>query len=382
MNSGFKMKIKMKIVMSANTSWFLYNFRLGLIRGLRKEGYDVVIIAPKDEFSKLFIEEGFKFLNISMAQKGINPFTDIKTIISYYKILKELKPDLVVNYTIKPNIYCSIAAKKLNISVINNIEGLGYLFVNKNIITKLAIYMYKFSQKFAKKILFLNNDDMFVFTNEYKIIKKNKAELLPSSGIDSDKFSPVYKDIKPRDKFTFILVSRLLYDKGITEYVEAASRLINSTDKVEFQLLGFLESLNPKAIPKSKIDEWVKNGMINYLGETNDVRSFLSKVDCKVLPSYREGIPKSLLEAGAMEIPIITTDTVGCKEVVENGYNGFLCKVKDTNDLVDKMKKMIRLSNEERELMGKRSREKIIREFDENIVIDKYLMIIKSVLYS
>ncbi len=372
-----------KIAISINTSWNIYNFRLGLIKALQKEGFEVYAIAPKDDYSNQLDELGVKHIDIFISNKGTNPIEDIKTIWQYYKIYKKLKPDIALHYTIKPNIYGTIGARLAGVKVINNISGLGTVFLNDSISSKIARNLYKIALIFSKKVFFQNPHDRELFIKN-KLVKKSKTDLVPGSGIDTRKFKPLEKENKG-GKFKFLFIARLVKDKGIIEYVEAARIIKNLKFKIEnyidieFQILGAFYPGNPTAITKEQMGKWIEKGVINYLGVSDSVQDFIKKSDCVVLPSYREGLSRVLLEAASMAKPIITTDTPGCKDVVDDGINGFLCKVKDSKDLAKKMKKMLNLSKYERINMGKVGREKIINEFDEKIVIKKYLETIKLI---
>lgn len=364
-----------KILIVSNTSWSLFNFRFELARSIKKNGYKVVLVAPFDEYSKK-LEEEFEYHNIYMNNKGTNPKEDIETTISFYRLYKKIKPDIVLHYTIKPNIYGTIACGLLGIKTINNIAGLGTLFIKQNFVTRIAKWLYKYSQRKANKIFFQNTDDFDIFTNE-KLVEKSKCDILPGSGVDTNKFIPIEYE-KENDKFKFLLVARMLWDKGIGEYVEAAKSIKEKYPKVELQMLGFLDVENNSAISKQQMQEWVEAGYINYLGTSDNVKEEISQADCVVLPSfYREGIPRVLLESASMAKPIITTDNVGCRDVVDNDINGFLCKVRNVQDLVETMEKMLNLSENERINMGEAGRIKMINEFDEKIVINKYLETIK-----
>jgi len=369
----------MKVVISSNTSWSIYNFRLNLARELKKNGYEIIIVAPYDEYSEI-IKKEFKYYNIFMNNKGTNPIEDLKTTIEFYKLYKNIQPDIVLNFTIKPNIYGTIACSLLNnIKAINNIAGLGNLFIKQNFITKIAKFLYKYSQNKAYKIFFQNRDDYEMFIKE-KIVDKVKCDILPGSGVDIEKFKPI--EIEKKDNiFKFLLIARMIWDKGIGEYVEAAKIIKQKYNNVEFFLLGAVGVDNPSAISKQQIKEWEKEKIVKYLGTTDNVKQEIAKVNCIVLPSfYREGTPRTLLESAAMAKPIITTDNVGCKDVVDDGINGYLCEVKNSKDLAHKMEKMLNLSEKKRLEMGKKGREKIINEFDEKIVINKYLEVIKGLL--
>ncbi len=366
-----------KIAIVVNNSWYAWNMRANLGFAFQKAGYDVVFVCPYDKYSKN-IKEHFGYIDIDINTKGTNPLEDMRTLYKYYQIYKDLKPDIVLQYTIKPNIYGTIAASMLHIPTINNIAGLGTLFIKQNFITKIAKWLYRFSQKRATKIFFQNNDDFKMFV-EKGLVQKEKCDVLPGSGVDVEKFVPVEK--KDDGVFRFLLVSRMLWTKGVGEFVEAAQIIKQKYKNVEFQLLGHLDVASPTAISKEQMDIWVENGFVDYLGSSDDVRVEIAQADCVVLPSfYREGTPRILLESASMEKPIITTDNVGCRDVVDDEVNGYLCEVKNVKDLSDKMEMMLKLTDEQRKVMGKAGREKIVQQFDEKIVINKYLDAIKDIL--
>jgi len=368
-----------KIAIVINSSWNVFNFRSGLLKALQAEGYKIVVIAPNDDFSEKLKKMKFEYYNIDMNAKGTNPKEDLKLIISLYKLYKRIKPDLILHYTIKPNIYGTIAASFLKIPTINNIAGLGTLFIKQNFVTKIAKWLYKYSQSKADKIFFQNRDDFDMFTGE-GLVDKSKCDILPGSGVDTNKFLPVeYK--KEDNIFRFLLVARMLWDKGVDEYIEASKIIKNKYKNVEFQMLGFLDVNNHSAVSKEQMQEWIDAGYVNYLGVSDNVKIEIAKANCIVLPSfYREGTPRVLLESASMAKPIITTDNVGCRDVVDDGVNGYLCEVRNAKDLAYKMELMLNLSENERAKMGRMGREKIINEFDESIVIDKYLNAIKIIL--
>ncbi|WP_279485849.1 glycosyltransferase family 4 protein [Aeromonas veronii] len=368
-----------KVALSSNTSWYLYNFRRNTIISLIESGYEVYAICPYDDFSSKLEALGACFVNVDIEQSGTNPFKDLQTLFSFRKIFLKYDIDIVLNFTPKNNIYSTLAAKTCGAKVINNIAGLGTLFINENIVSKIARLLYKISQRYADKIFFQNEEDRELFLM-HRMAKSDITERLPGSGVDLSRFTvqPALNDGVTR----FLLIARMLYDKGVQHYVDAA-RILNKKygNKVEFSLLGFLDVQNPSAVTKDQMCSWVNEGIINYLGVSDNVEAEIAKVDCVVLPSfYREGVPKSLLEAGAMGKPIVTTDNVGCKETVEHGFNGYLCEPRSTASLVSCLEIIINMEYHERLEMGKKSRFKIAREFDERIVIDKYLDSIQSIL--
>jgi len=367
-----------KIAIVLNNSWYAYNFRLNLARDLKTNGYEVIFIAPYDEKYSELIKKEFLFFHVDINSKGINPIVDIKTMFSLYKLYKTIKPNVVLNFTIKPNIYSSIVSGIIGIKSISNITGLGTIFIKQSLITKIAKLLYKLALSFNEIVFFQNKDDKKLFIYN-KLIVEEKTDLLPGSGVDLRKFIPIESETD-KDKLKFLLIARLLKDKGIYEYIESIKILRKKYANIEFQILGAVGVENKTAISRDELQLWIDDGLINYIGTTDNVQIVIANADCIVLPSYREGVPRSLLEACAMEKPIIATNVVGCKEVVNNGVNGYLCEVKNSQDLADKMEMMINLSEEERKNMGKAGREKIVKEFDEKIVINKYLQTIKEIL--
>ncbi|MEE9362097.1 MAG: glycosyltransferase family 4 protein [Cellulophaga sp.] len=367
------------IAIVVNTSWNIYNFRLGLLKTLKNQGNKVFAIAPKDNYSTQLEEEGIKFYPVSINNKGTGIREDLKLIFDYYKLFKEIKPDLLLHYTIKPNVYGTLAAGLLGIPVISTISGLGTVFLNENFSSKIARLLYKISMKIPSKVFFQNPHDRDVFLSK-NLVDKGKTTIIPGSGVDTNKFKPLQIKKKKNEKFIFLMIARLVKDKGIIEYVDAARVVKSQFDNVEFWLLGSLYPGNPTAISQKELDFFIEEGNIKYLGHTDDVQMEIEKADCVVLPSYREGLSRVLLEASSMEKPIITTDVPGCSCLVDNNKNGYLCEVKNSKDLAQKMEKMLRLKSDTLIKMGQNGRQKILKEFDEVIVINKYIDSIKSTI--
>ncbi len=360
----------MKIAVVLNTSWNIYNFRKGLVTSLIDKGNEVFAIAPKDTYSEKLEELGCKYIPVKMDSRGANPLKDFLLILELYGIYKRIKPDVILHYTIKPNIYGTMAASLLQIPVINNVCGLGTMFLKDDLVSKIAITLYKIAFRFPKKIFFQNEDDKNLFL-EKDIVSPKVCDLLPGSGINTDEFKPMNGHSGNRP-FTFLLISRLIYDKGILEYIGAIEKLKKEGIKARFQILGPVDEKHKRGIPEELIRQWIADERIEYLGTTEDVKSYIADSDCVVLPSYREGTPRTLLEAASLAKPIVTTDVPGCNSVVKDGKNGFLCKMKDVDDLADKMKTMYMIDQEKRKRMGAFSREYVKQNFDESIVINKY----------
>ena len=365
------------IVITANTSWSIYNFRKNLILSLMNEGYRIVTISSHDNYLKSLRSLGCECIEIDVDSGGKNILKDFKTIFQLFNIYRKKKPSVVLHFTPKICIYSSIVCSISNIPFISNISGLGLIFSEKNIILKFVKFLYKIFQKRATKVFFQNEEDLKRFVDS-KIVSFDITDRLPGSGVDLDFFS--FKKQKKNINLKFILFGRMLYAKGIKEYVNAAKNIKKIYPNIEFDLLGPADSDNPSAISQATLDFWSSKGYVNYLGSVIDIRKHLSNVDCVVLPSYYgEGVPRSLLEGGAMGKIIITTDSVGCRDTVDDGINGFLCSPKNVKDLIKKLKRVINMKSDDRQLMGFNSRKKIEKEFDEKIVLNKYKKAIKKV---
>ena len=370
-----------KILINVNTTWNLFNFRAGLIGELIRQGYEVVAVAPRDEYVSKLELLGCRFVHLEIDNQGTHPVRDLLLIWRYWILLRTEKPDLCLFYTVKPNIYGSVASKFCGVPFINNVAGLGAVFIESGWLREFVSTLYKLAFRNSSKVFFQNKDDLQLFL-ENKLISRQSTDVLPGSGIDLNRFFPVEVglDVTINQPFKFLLIARMLKDKGVVEYVKAAQILKESGINAEFCLLGFLDVQNPAAISTEQMKTWTEQRFVTYLGSSNDVRGHIAQAHCIVLPSYREGTPRSLLEAAAMAKPIIATNVVGCKEVVVDGENGMLCEAKNAIDLASKMKEMLMISDDERRLMGKKGRLKMEREFDEEIVIQKYLHAISLVL--
>lgn len=361
------------ILFVGNTAWSMYNFRLNVMLSFLNQGFKIIVAAPPDEYSNYLTEKGIEFVPLhKLNNKGTNLFGDLNFFMELIQVYKKAKPDFVFHYTVKPNIYGSLACSFLNIPAIAITTGLGYAFAEKNLIASIVIQLYKFSLKRAKEVWFLNQDDLDTFVNR-SIIPSTKAYLLNSEGIDTNHFTPLTK-IENNPKTIFLFSARLIIDKGIKEFIDAIITLRQQNYNVEGHIVGFLDVKNPNGISKEDLDSYInQNDCILYKGSTSDIRQFIREADCVVLPSfYREGVPRILMEAAAMGKPLITTNNVGCRETVTNHETGFLCKSKDVNDLVEQMKKFMSLSLDQQQTMGNKGRLKMLNEFDEKLIIDTY----------
>jgi glycosyltransferase involved in cell wall biosynthesis len=366
-----------KVALIANTAWYLQNFRRTLIKQLQDAGYSVIAIAPSDEYVPELQSLGADFRALAMDSKGTNPLADLKLALALRKLLRLERPACVLTFTVKPNVFGAFAAASLGIPVISNVSGLGTAFIERSWITRVVTVLYRAALRRAATVFFQNPDDLQLFVQE-RLVHRSKARLLPGSGVDTGRFSPSSVPRSSGRRFRFLLLGRLLWDKGIAEFVEAARALRSRQPDCEFALMGFAETDNRTAIPMETIRKWEMEGLIVYIPPSLDVRPELARADCVVLPSYREGTPRSLLEASSMAIPIITTDAPGCRQVVEDRATGYLVKVRDAADLARKMEHMLLLSAHLRREMGLRGREKMVREFEERNVIAEYLRAVRE----
>ena len=363
----------MKVLLVVNLAWNAANFRAGLIRALIEDGHEVVVAAPWDEHADRVVALGSRFVPVAMDNGGTIVRRDAGLFMRLVRLLRRERPDVLLAYTAKPNIYGSIAARLLGVPVVNNIAGLGATFIRPSLLTRVMRLLYRVSLSRSRVVFFQNRDDRDQFVRE-RLANPDRSRLIPGSGIDLRHYAPVPLPAAhgPDDACHFLLVARMLFDKGVAEYVEAARRVRALRPRTRFSLLGFLDVANPAAVSREQMDAWVASGAVEYLGSSTDVRCQIATADCVVLPSYREGVPRTLLEAAAMGRPIVTTDAVGCREVVDDGHNGYLCRVRDAADLADKLLRIVDAGAAARQAMGAAGRRKVEQTFDERRVIDLY----------
>ncbi len=370
-----------KIAVIENGLISTYTMREGLMLRLLKEGCKVYIITHTNKFLPQVEKMGLKVLNVGSG--NMNPFKVARYIYNLRRALKKIKPDVCLTFSIRPAIWGNLITRQLHIPTITNITGVGPLFISKTFVYRTARSLYRNALSKTKKVFFQNEDDMNLFL-ERKFVKPAVAERVPGSGVDYHKFKPRISKEKDPETFIFLFIGRLIKDKGIFEYINAARSTRKKFPLTIFNVIGpfWTQNLRQNTITQSQLQHWIEEGVIDYLGEKRDVRKFIAEADCVVLPSYREGTSNILLEAGSMEKPVITTNTTGCKEIVDDGVTGLLCNVKDDIDLTEKMEEMILFTEEKRNSMGKMARQKIIKEYDKQIVIDAYLKAISKAIYN
>lgn len=359
-----------RIVLSANSDWNIANFRQGLIRALRSAGYEPVVIAPKDPAAEARMAAlGVQRIPVRIERSGRNPLADARLLLEYKRLLGKLRPAAYLGFTIKPNIYGSLAAASLGIPAIPNVSGLGTAFIRRGMLQQIVTRLYRVAFSRCPVVFFQNDEDRQLFVDR-GIVEDRQARVLPGSGVDLEHFTPRPPTNGPP---AFLLVGRLLRDKGVREFVGAARALSPMLTGSRFQLLGPIDQANRTAITRAQLDDWVAEGVVEYLGVTDDVRPYMAKATAVVLPSYREGLPRSLLEAAAMERPLIAADVPGCRDVVEDGVNGYLCDPRDSRSLASAMRRMAALSPAERLAMGQAGRRKVQEQFGEELVVQSYL---------
>ncbi len=371
---------KKRIAIIENHELGIYSIRHDLVKAIA-EKYDTTILTEVDDsFKNGDLESMVQFVDVGKAV--LNPATALKYHSRLQKALLQAKPDLCLTFTIRPAIYGNIVTRRLKIPTISTITGTGPLFDSKSISYHIARQLYKRVLKKTRFVFFPNYDDLNGFV-ERGYIRREQARRVPGSGINHEQFAPQPSTRENDGKFIFLYISRLIKDKGVMEFVEAASLLNNQYPGAEFHIIGPLWSGNKKSLTVSanELSDWIEKKWIVYHDKQKDVRPFIANADCVVMPSYREGMSNILLEGASMARPLIATNVTGCRDIVEDGVNGLLCKVKSGTDLAEKMKKMMALSSSDREEMGKKGREKMIREFDKKIVIQNYLQAIEEVMY-
>ncbi len=372
------MKInRLTVALLSNTSWSIYNFRAGLIKQLLRSGIRVVVIAPEDAYSDRLREWGCSFEPVQLDQYGTNPLQDLQYFRQLGRIFGKYPINFIITYTIKPNIYGHMAARLHGIPGLAVVTGLGHLFTAVSWKTVVARLLYRLALRPRRKVWFLNQEDRQLFL-DYKIVRAAQTDYLPSEGIDDQVFAPSEKSADPTP-FTFLFAGRLMDEKGVRDFAAAARLVKSQHPQVQFEILGFIESDFPHAVSRQELQEWENEGILRYLGETDNMAQHLNRVQCVVLPSYyREGVPRILLEAASMELPVISTDNVGCRDIARHNYNGYLCAKRDVRGLAHCMEQMLQLPPEKRQAMGRRGRNLVLHNFREALVVNRYLAVLEQ----
>ena len=369
----------MKAILFANTDWYLYNFRLAYADYLREQGWEVVFMSPSGEHADKLKEAGYRHIPFEFSRKGINPLQESETIRRIKEVYAEEKPDLVHHFTIKCVIYGSLAAKELGMkAIVNSITGLGSMFLsNKPHIRLIREVVKKLYKKALSdtEVIFENPDDRALFI-QMGLVSENNSTIVLGTGVDTEHFVPIEP---PNSVPLTILPARMIWDKGVREFVEAACMIKDSGVEARFALVGNNDPGNPTCIPSEQLTQWQKEGNVEWWGWQDDIPTVISMSHIVCLPSYREGLPKILLEAASCGRPIITTDVPGCREVVKEGLNGYLVPSKNVSALRDALLKLIN-NPEKCAEMGKASRQLAEQKFSTHIINDGIYSVYQKVL--
>ncbi len=361
----------MHVLMTVNAAWNIWNFRRPLVRQLLANGHSVTVLAPSDNSVSELESLGCRFVNLEMDAKGLNPIEGLRLRRRMERFFRAEAPDVILSYTIKNNIFGALAAKACGIPFIPNVTGLGTAFLSHGALQYLAEFLYRRAFRSLETVFFQNEDDRELFVVR-GLVEKGQTRLLPGSGIDLDYFRPATYPQEGRSPI-FLMISRLLRDKGVVEFVDAARLVKARYPDARFQILGARGAENRTAIPDDLVQSWVEEGLIEYLGTAADVRPNIAEADCVVLPSYREGAPRTLIEAASMARPVIATDVPGCRVVVDGGVSGIFCEARSAQSLADTIVRFMELSRDDRIAMANAGRAKMEREFGERIVLARYL---------
>ena len=345
-----------RILLFANTDWYLYNFRLSLAKDLRAKGHEVILLSPPGSFQELLQGDGFQWIPFELSRQSINPFGEVVAIWRLFRLYYKIQPDIVHHFTIKPVIYGSMAAHWTRITgIINSITGLGHLFINTDRATRLlrtiASRLYRMNL-YGTQVIFENPEDRDIFIQK-RLIKAEQSHLILGTGVDVDKYRPTHRS---NEIPVVLFSSRMLVTKGLLEYIEAARSLRQKGLNARYAIAGKTDPGNPASIPEEQIVALQQSEMLEWWGWQDDMPAALARADIFCLPSYREGVPNALLEAAASGLSIVTTDVPGCRDVVTNGVNGWLVPVKNADALANALETLI-TNPELRRKMGNAGRE-------------------------
>jgi glycosyltransferase involved in cell wall biosynthesis len=374
----------LKIVLFANTDWYLYNFRLSLAEALNDAGHDVLLVSPPGQYGPMLESLGFRWQSIPMERRSLNPLREFSLLMHLRQLLHSEKPDIVHGFTIKSAVYGSLAARAAGIQRrVNAVAGMGYVFISNDLKARLLRPVVRALMRLAlggrcSRLVLQNHDDVALFKSA-RVVDPSVIRLIHGSGVDCSMFVPVSSDRSRCDEFRVLLASRLLWDKGIREYAEAARSLGKRDRPLRFLLAGDPDPGNPAAVPDAQLAEWQSEGIIACLGHVDDMAKLYASVDLVVLPSYREGLPKSLIEAAACGLPLVTTDVPGCREVVTNEVNGLIVPARDSGSLAAAIAR-IADDPDLASRLGRAARETAQQQFDVSIIVAQTLAVYDEIL--
>ncbi|MBX3644883.1 MAG: glycosyltransferase family 4 protein [Rubrivivax sp.] len=368
---------RLRIAVVANTAWYLHNFRRNLMRALLQDGHQVIAVGGDGAFAQRLREQGFEHREVAFSGAGTRPWREAATVLALRRVLRRDRVDLVLSYTPKGNLYAALAGRGLPVAQVMNVSGLGRSTTSPGVASRVVDVLYRHTVSRAAWVFFQNDDDRRLFVDR-GYVSVARSSRLPGSGVDLQAFTAAPLPSLQPGTCVFLMVARLLWDKGVREYVDAARMLRAQWPQARFQLLGPLDASPRSGVPRAVLDGWVAEGVVEYLGETDDIRPHLQAADCLVLPSYREGVSRALLEGAACARPLVATDVPGCRDVVDAGRSGLLCRSADAGSLAAQMAAVLRMPAAQRSAMGAAGRAKVEREFDEQLVVDAYRRCIAS----
>lgn len=372
-----------KALLFANTEWYLYNFRRSLALALRNAGYEVLLVSPPGPYGEKLRALGFRWIPAPMARRSLNPLHELALVRWLHRLIRDERVDVVHGFTIKCAVYGSLAARLGGLPArVSAVAGMGYVFTSADMKARLLRPVVRMLMRMAlggsgARLILQNPDDVALFVRT-RLVDEAQIRLIPGSGVDCGRFRPAPGKAAGA-RFRVLLAARLLWDKGLAEYIEAARRLRAEGRDIDFLLAGDPDPGNPAAVPEATVRGWVEEGLIEWLGHVHDMPGLLHSVDAVVLPSYREGLPKGLIEAAACALPLITTNAPGCREVVDHEVNGLQVPVKDGPALAHAIARL-HDSPELRQRLGTAARGKALGEFDERIVIERTLAVYAELL--
>ncbi|MCG7495020.1 glycosyltransferase family 4 protein [Thalassobius sp. Cn5-15] len=362
----------MHVLLTGNTTFKIANFREGLLKKLIEDHHKVTVLSPSDNYVSKIKELGAEHKEIRMDRNGISPLREFLLLFSIFMYIRQIRPEIVFSYTIKNNIYSGIACRILNIPFAPNVTGLGPAFDKKGLFSSLIRLLYRVSASRAMVVFFQNPDDLKTCVSA-GIVPKERARLLPGSGVDLMRFQKAELP-SADDRVIFLMVARLLWSKGVGQFVEAAEEIRKNHPNAIFRILGPIDHDSKDSVQLADVDNWSDEGIVEYLGVTENVLPHLYEAHCVVLPSYyREGTPRSLIEASAIGRPVITTNIPGCRDLVVNGETGILVKPKDAASLAIACIEFLGMSQYDRNAMGQKGAERVATHYDEKIVINSYI---------
>jgi glycosyltransferase involved in cell wall biosynthesis len=366
-------------VFSANSCWNLIHFRKALLEGISQAGFRSIALVPTDTQARELESRGIEVRHVPMERSGMNPLSDMRLTLHYFQLLRELQPAAFCGFTIKPNVYGTIAARVAGVPVIANITGIGTPFLSEGVVWRVAELLYRIALKRSAVVFFHNRDDLGQFVAR-GIVRPKQGRLIPGSGVDLHHFAPG-DDRGGEGPPLFLFIGRLIRHKGIREFVEAARMVRKINPDARFQLLGSLDPGNPTSVTDRELRSWLEEGVVEHLGEQGDVRPFIQRSTAVVLPSYREGMPRALLEAAAMAKPLVGSDVPGCRDLIGE-CEGFLCAARDAPSLAHAMVAVAALPAEARRAMGLAARRKVESEFSDSLVVSAYLGALSEIIES